>query len=93
MLGREIGTVYNPNELKKLINIHVENPDAAVESGLTAQDQRLLTGALEYKDKQVLHVMTDLDKVKSSLVHHPLAWHACLQRNLTLLRCMAPPFS
>jgi hypothetical protein len=43
----------------------VENPDAAVESGLTAQDQRLLTGALEYKDKQVLHVMTDLDKVSN----------------------------
>jgi hypothetical protein len=53
VLGREIGTVYNSAELKKLINIHVENPDAAEESGLTAQDQRLLTGALEYKDKQV----------------------------------------
>jgi metal transporter CNNM len=46
VLGREIGTVYNSAELKKLINIHVENPDAAEESGLTAQDQRLLTGAL-----------------------------------------------
>mmetsp|Transcript_32193 Transcript_32193/g.44661 ORF Transcript_32193/g.44661 Transcript_32193/m.44661 type:complete len:778 (-) Transcript_32193:255-2588(-) len=62
-LGREMGTLYNVDELKKLINIHVENPDGAVESGLTKQDQMLLTGALEYKDKSVVNVMTTLEKV------------------------------
>jgi hypothetical protein len=29
----------------------VEDPDAQKESGLTATDQRLLTGIFEYKDK------------------------------------------
>ena len=37
------------DELKKLIRIHVENPDAAAESELTHQDHQLITGALEYK--------------------------------------------
>ncbi|KAK3264504.1 hypothetical protein CYMTET_26766 [Cymbomonas tetramitiformis] len=63
VLGSDIGSVYSKNELKELINIHVENPDAAEESGLTRDDQTLITGALEYKDKHVHDVMTSLDMI------------------------------
>lgn len=31
--------------------LHVEDPEAAKESGLTHTDQRLLTGVLEYKGR------------------------------------------
>jgi len=62
VLGKDLGTVYSQEELKKLIKIHVENPDAAMESRLTHQDHQLITGALEYKMKRVKEVMTDLDK-------------------------------
>lgn len=63
--------MYNSNELKKLINIHVENPDAAEESGLTMQDQRLLTGALEYKVlfKEVCRLITPLYLMYCFVVH------------------------
>lgn len=37
--------VLSPSE------IHVQDPDAQAESGLTATDQRLLLGIFEYKDK------------------------------------------
>jgi hypothetical protein len=33
-------------------DIHVHDPDAQAESGLTNADRRLLIGALEYKDKR-----------------------------------------
>ena len=49
VLGEEVGTVYSRNELKHLINIHVENPEHQNESGLTKDDQQLLSGALDYK--------------------------------------------
>ena len=55
--------MFSANELNKLIRIHVENPDAQEESGLNKDDGNLLTGALEYKDKRVRDVMTELDKV------------------------------
>ena len=32
-------------------DIHVSDPDAQAESGLTCADQKLIIGALEYKDK------------------------------------------
>eukprot|EP00803_Ostreobium_quekettii_P010420 evm.model.scf_2415.3 EVM.evm.TU.scf_2415.3 scf_2415:19294-23984(+) len=63
VLGKEIGTVYSKDELKRLIAIHVENPDAQVTSGLTQDDSRILAGVLEYKDKMVADVMTTIDKV------------------------------
>ena len=63
VLGKDIGTVYSQNELKRLITFHVENPEAQEESGLTREDHKLLTGALEYKTKKVGDVMTPLDKV------------------------------
>ena len=49
VLGQEVGTVYSRQELKHLINIHVENPEHQTESGLTKDDQQLLSGALDYK--------------------------------------------
>ena len=51
-LGRDIGNVYSREELKRLIDIHVMDPDAQAESGLTRADQRLIIGALEYKSKR-----------------------------------------
>ena len=52
MLGRDIGNVYSREELKRLIDIHVMDPDAQAESGLTHADQRLIIGALDYKNKR-----------------------------------------
>lgn len=52
MLGRDIGNVYSREELKRLIDIHVTDPDAQAESGLTNADQLLLIGALDYKNKR-----------------------------------------
>ena len=52
MLGRDIGNVYSREELKRLIDIHVMDPDAQAESGLTHDDQRLIIGALDYKNKR-----------------------------------------
>ena len=51
MLGRDIGNVYSREELKRLITIHAM-PDAQAESGLTRDDQRLIIGALDYKNKR-----------------------------------------
>lgn len=62
-LGREIGTVYDKDELRELIRIHIENPDAQQESGLTAEDGAILRGALDYKEKKVSDVMTSIQRV------------------------------
>jgi hypothetical protein len=55
MLGRDIGNVYSREELKRLITIHAM-PDAQAESGLTRDDQRLIIGALDYKNKRCLPI-------------------------------------
>ena len=52
LLGVEIGTVYSREELKHLIDIHVMDPNVQAESGLTSADQRLIVGALDYKNKR-----------------------------------------
>jgi len=78
VLGRDIGTVYSQEELKKLIKIHVENPDAQEESGLNRDDGNLLTGALEYKDKEVRDVMTTLDKVYMVEAHTRLTFQVLM---------------
>jgi len=51
MLGKDIGNVYSREELKRLITIHAM-PDTQAESGLTRDDQRLIIGALDYKNKR-----------------------------------------
>ncbi|KAK9814494.1 hypothetical protein WJX72_006765 [[Myrmecia] bisecta] len=61
-LGRDIGNVYSQEELKRLIEIHVTDPDAQAESGLTSADQSLIIGAMEYKEKRVKDVMTSLEQ-------------------------------
>lgn len=60
-LGRELGNIYSQEELKKLIDIHANDPDAQKESCLTEADHRLLMGVFEYKDKRVRDVMTQLE--------------------------------
>lgn len=63
MLGQYVGTVYSKDELKKLIDIHVEDPEAQRECGLTEEDHKLLIGTLDLKAKKVKEVMTSLDQV------------------------------
>ena len=41
--------MYSKEELKRLIAIHVENPEAKEVSGLTTDVSHILTGVLEYK--------------------------------------------
>ena len=40
--------------------IHVTDPDAQAESGLTGADQKLIIGALEYKDKKCDSLLVSL---------------------------------
>ncbi|QDZ19691.1 DUF21 domain-containing protein [Chloropicon primus] len=64
LLGQEIGILYNRSELKRLIEIHVQNQDVSEQGGmLDAEDQVMLTGVLDYKQKVVNDVMTKLEKV------------------------------
>jgi len=58
LLGRDIGVVYSQQELKQLISLHCEDPDAVEESGLTREDHKLITGVFDYKEKRVMDVMT-----------------------------------
>ena len=44
-------------------DIHVEDPEAKKECGLTEDDQKLLIGTLDLKGKKVGDVMTRLDQV------------------------------
>ena len=56
--------MYNRQELRRLISLHVEKH--AAESDMTvldAEDHDLLTGVLDYKQKCVGDVMTTLGKV------------------------------
>ena len=64
MLGSEIGILYNRSELKRLIEIHVQKHDVSEQGAiLDAEDQVMLTGVLDYKQKVVKDVMTRLEKV------------------------------
>lgn len=63
VLGKEIGNLYSREELKTLISLHVENPEAQEESGLTQEDTRIMKAVLEYHNRKVKDVMTPLDRV------------------------------
>jgi metal transporter CNNM len=64
ILGRDLGNFHTQDELKHLVKIHVEHPDAREDFGaISSHDGNMLTGALEYKEKRVSDVMTTLDKV------------------------------
>eukprot|EP01026_Neomeris_dumetosa_P005709 TRINITY_DN11688_c0_g2_i1.p2 TRINITY_DN11688_c0_g2~~TRINITY_DN11688_c0_g2_i1.p2 ORF type:complete len:448 (+),score=35.26 TRINITY_DN11688_c0_g2_i1:2-1345(+) len=62
-LGKEIGNIYSRDELQALISFHVREPVAALESGLTQDEHRILVGTLNYKDRLVKDVMTMLDRM------------------------------
>eukprot|EP00013_Stygamoeba_regulata_P020504 CAMPEP_0177657806 /NCGR_PEP_ID=MMETSP0447-20121125/16422_1 /TAXON_ID=0 /ORGANISM="Stygamoeba regulata, Strain BSH-02190019" /LENGTH=629 /DNA_ID=CAMNT_0019162267 /DNA_START=234 /DNA_END=2123 /DNA_ORIENTATION=- len=59
VLGREIGTIYSRNELKKLLDIHSHH--VASEIGVT--EGAILTGALDFSLKEVSEVMTPIEDV------------------------------
>ncbi|CAD7699841.1 unnamed protein product [Ostreobium quekettii] len=63
MLGRYVGTIYSKDEIKRLIDIHAEDPEAQRECGLTTEDHKMLIGALELQGKTVRNVMTPLDQI------------------------------
>ena len=63
LLGSEIGILYSRSELKRLIEIHVQKQDVSEQGVLDAEDQVMLTGVLDYKQKIVKDVMTRLEKV------------------------------
>ena len=65
LLGREISGVFSRQMLVSLINLNVNDPEHAKETDLTANDARLLRGALTYKDRNVGDVMTPLANVFS----------------------------
>lgn len=43
---------YSHEELKRLIDIHINDPVAQAESGLTSSDGQLIIGAFDYKHKR-----------------------------------------
>eukprot|EP01023_Acetabularia_acetabulum_P016613 TRINITY_DN18204_c0_g1_i1.p1 TRINITY_DN18204_c0_g1~~TRINITY_DN18204_c0_g1_i1.p1 ORF type:complete len:701 (-),score=110.20 TRINITY_DN18204_c0_g1_i1:329-2431(-) len=63
VLGKEIGNIYSRDELQALIRYHVREPVAALESGLTHDEHKILVGTLNYKDRMVKDVMTLLDRM------------------------------
>ena len=60
-----MSAVYTKNELRSLIKINVEDHKRQLESGLTTDDGKLLTGALTFKDTTVDETMTPWDSVFS----------------------------
>lgn len=72
MLGKDIGQSYNRAEIKKLINIHVTDPDVAKESGLSIEDEKLLVGALDFRSRRVRDIFTPLCDVFMLSVDDPL---------------------
>lgn len=75
ILGRDLGNFHTQDELKHLVKIHVEHPDAREDFGaISSHDGNMLTGALEYKEKRVLDVMTSLDKVFMIDIHTRLSF-------------------
>lgn len=57
LLGKELGTVYNREELKGLIEVHRTN------HVLTQDETTILKGALEFSEKTVAEICTPAEKV------------------------------
>lgn len=53
LLGEELGTIYNREELKGLIDVHANN------AVLTQDETTILKGALEFSQKRVHQICTD----------------------------------
>jgi len=61
ILGREISGVLTRKGLLALIKLNLESEAHRKETGLSAADGRVLTGALTFKDRTVGDVMTPLE--------------------------------
>lgn len=59
MLGKELGTIYNREELKGLIDVHASN------AVLTQDETTILKGALEFSQKTVSQILTPAENVFS----------------------------
>lgn len=59
MLGEELGTIYNREELKGLIDVHASN------AVLTQDETTILKGALEFSQKTVAQILTPAENVFS----------------------------
>mmetsp|Transcript_21841 Transcript_21841/g.27860 ORF Transcript_21841/g.27860 Transcript_21841/m.27860 type:complete len:519 (-) Transcript_21841:145-1701(-) len=57
ILGRELGTLYSRNELKKLLEMH------STYSDITKDETTIMSGALDFGKKEVIEVMTPLEDV------------------------------
>lgn len=57
VLGRELGTLYSRNELKKLLEMH------STYSDITKDETTIMSGALDFGKKEVIEVMTPLNDV------------------------------
>jgi len=75
LLGGEVAAAYQRSELVSLIKLNVEDAAHAKESGLTANDGKLLTGALIYKEKLVHETMTPMAQVFSLSDDALLDWN------------------
>lgn len=58
VLGKEIGTVYTKEELKKLVEMHVTT--LKQESDLLEDEARILGGVLDFSKKTVADIMTSV---------------------------------
>eukprot|EP01084_Bolivina_argentea_P256991 432866_1 len=59
ILGQELGTIYSPEELKQLINIHAKHDGTAV----TTRTANIMKGALDLQQTVIRDVMTKIDDV------------------------------
>jgi metal transporter CNNM len=57
LLGRELGTIYSRNELKKLLEMH------STYSDITKDETTIMSGVLDFGRKEVSEVMTPLEDV------------------------------
>lgn len=57
ILGKEIGAVYNRQQLLELLNVTKEDAD------INEYELGILSGALKFKDKTVTQIMTKYDRV------------------------------
>lgn len=72
LLGREVGALYTRRELGELIKLNVSDPERQKQTGITSSDGRLLSGAIQYKDKRIEELMTPIEHVFSLSMDHKL---------------------
>ena len=56
ILGKELGTIYNKQELKELLHIHKDGKH------LGEDEARILDGALDFAEREVKEIMTPINK-------------------------------